>query len=166
MLRVFLSCVSISRAALGDTETQCLAKYGNEYEVRDTLPFDAVGDRAASFYFSKAGKPLVLKVIFLNGIAAHESVTSAASEGISLAQEQGILDSERAGLPWTKTGMIYRTDRADNTNAVESWIRSDGATAQCWMSGKTKIQFIGEIDFSTKEYNSAQRALDRQNGSG
>jgi hypothetical protein len=163
---LFFSCVGVSRALLGDSEAQCIAQYGNESEVRDPLPFDVVGDRAASFDVGKSGSPLTLKVVFLNGVVAHETFSSDTSEGISLARKQAILDAERAGLQWSKTGTNYRTDRADNTNALESWVRSDGATAQCWMSGKAKIQFTGEIDLSSKAYTAAQRALDQQNGSG
>jgi hypothetical protein len=72
---------------------------------------------------------------------------------------------ESSGLDWNREATVYRTDRSDTTYGSETWLRSDGATAVCWMSGKPKLEHgWGEIDLSTRQYAAAQRTLDRQDG--
>ncbi len=157
--------MAVCRAKLGETEAQCVARYGQEFDVQENLGFDVVGDKAASFNLKAAGGPLVMHVIFLNGVAAMEKITSAdASRDFSDEQKQAILHSESAGFEWSKQSTHYRTDGpSDNTSGSEQWRRSDGANAVCWLAGKLTFQHgWGEIDLSTEQYAAAQRALDRQ----
>jgi hypothetical protein len=165
---LFISGMANGWANLGETEAQCVARYGPETAEQDNLGFDVIGDKAATFNLKTAKASLVMNVIFLNGRDAHEKITKAdTSQDISEDQKRAILDSESAGFTWSEKASTYRTDRSDNTMGAQHWLRSDGATAICWMSGKLKVQNgWDEIDFSTKEYAAAQRDLDRQNGSG
>lgn len=157
---------AVCRANLGETEAQCVAKYGPEFDVQNNLGFDVVGDKAASFNLKTGKGTFVINLTFLNGVAALEKITNAdPSREISEDQKAAILQSERAGFQWDKQATTYRTDRSDITSGSERWLRSDGATAICWMSGKLTLNHgWGEIDLSTREYASAQRGLDRQDG--
>jgi hypothetical protein len=165
-LALFFAFSMVCRANLGETETQCMAKYGHEFDVQDNLGFDVVGDKAASFNLKTSKGSFVINITFLNGVAALEKMTSAdLSRDISEDQKAAILQSESAGLKWDKQGTTYRTDRSDVTSGMERWLRSDGATAICWMSGKLTLKHgWGEIDLSTKQYASAQRGVDQQDG--
>jgi hypothetical protein len=151
---------------LGDSELQCIARYGPEFDVQDNLGFDVVGDRAASFHLQMPGGSYVLNVTFLNGTAALEKFTSAdSSRDISEEQRKAILDSESAAQAWNEKGATYRTDRSDVTSGMQRWIRTDGAAATCWMSGKLTLHHgWSEIDISTRQYAAAQRSLDQQDG--
>jgi hypothetical protein len=163
---LFTFGVAVCRANLGETEAQCITKYGPEFEVQDRLGFDVIGDKAASFNLHTLKGSFVMKVIFLNGIDVFEKITNTdTSHDISEDEKQAILDSESAGLKWNKQASAYHTDRSDITSIREDWLRGDGANAICWMSGKLKANHgWDEIDLSTKEYASEQRELDRQNG--
>jgi hypothetical protein len=162
----FIFGMTICRANLGETEAQCIARYGQEFDVQENLGFDVIGDKAASFNLKTADGPLVAHVIFWNGADVMEKITNAdASRDISEEQKQAILNSQSTGLKWSRRSTHYRTDRSDLTSANELWLRSDGATAVCWMFGKlTYQQRWGEIDLSTRQYASAQGELDRQDG--
>ena len=162
----FLSGMAVCRANLGETEAQCIARYGQEFDVQENLGFDVAGDKAASFNLKTAKGPLVMHVIFLNGVAGMEKITSAdSSVDISDEQLQGILSAEGAGLKWSRQSTNYRTDRSDYTSEKQQWKRSDGADAICWASGKTSFQHgWGEIDISSRGYEAAQREVDRQGG--
>ena len=161
-----ISGTTICRATLGETEAQCIAKYGPEFEVQDNLGFDVIGDKAASFNLKTTGGSFVLNVTFLNGIASLEKMTNVdTSRDISEDQKKAVLDSESAGFQWSEKGTIYRTDRSDVTSGTQRWLRSDGATATCWMSGKLASHpGWSEIDIATEQYAAAQRNLDRQDG--
>jgi hypothetical protein len=165
---VLLLATSMARCQgkLGDSEAQCLARYGAEFDVQDNLGFDVVGDRAASFHLQMAAGSFVLNVTFLNGAAALEKFTSVdSSRDISEEQKKTILDSEGAGLAWSEKATTYRTDRSDVTSGMQGWLRSDGAAATCWMSGKLTLHHgWSEIDISTRQYAAAQRSLDQQDG--
>ena len=153
-------------AAIGETEAQCVSQYGEEFDLQDNLPFDVVGDKAASFTFKAYGESLTINVIFLNEIDSRETIRSTdASRALSDKQKNAILDSESAGLMWKRQNTLYRTGATEVTYGTEKWIRSDGAIATCWMSRKVKAQSQwGEVDFSTREYAAAQGGLDRQDG--
>jgi hypothetical protein len=158
---------TVGRANLGETEAQCIARYGHEFDLQDNLGFDVVGDRAASFNLKTPKGSLLIKIIFLNGVASHESLSNADSaRGLSEDEMKSILNLESAGLTWIKKNNNYHTDRSEVTYRTEEWIRSDGVTAKCWMSGKAKTgNESGEIELSTSNYASAQRELDKQNES-
>ncbi len=163
---LFTASIASCQGKLGETEAQCVARYGPEFEVQDNLGFDVVGDRAASFHLQMPGGLLVLNVTFLNGAAALEKFTSAdSSRDISEDQKKAILDSESTGFAWSEKATNYRTDRSDVTSGLQRWLRSDGAAATCWMSGKLTLHHgWSEIDISTRQYASAQRSLDQQDG--
>ena len=160
---LFTSSTLICRANLGETEAQCIARYGSEFEVQDNLGFDVVGDKAASFNLKTPTGSFVMNVTFLNGIAALEKITSAdTSHDISEDQKKALLDSESAGLTWSEKGTVYHTDRSDITTGTQRWLRSDGATGMCWMSGKLTLHLRwSEIDIATEQYAAAQRNLDQ-----
>ena len=168
LLLLALPCLcspAICHAKLGETEAQCIARYGAESDQRDNLGFDRIGDKSAAFKLKMAKGSFVMNVIFYNGIDARETITTAdPSQGISLDQETAFLDSESAGQVWQKGRTIYHTDPSDTTYEAESWTRSDGATARCWTYSKLKFSGWGGIEVSTAAYASAQRELDRQNG--
>jgi hypothetical protein len=140
---LFTASPMICRATLGETEAQCIAGYGPEFEVQDNLGFDVVGDRAASFHLKTQAGSFLINITFLNGFAALEKITGVdSSHDISEDQKKALLDSESAGLPW-----------------------SEGATAVCWMSGKLTLHNgWSEIDIATREYTAAQRKLDQEDG--
>ena len=70
---LFFSGPGLCRANLGETEAQCVARYGNEVDVKTDLGYRQVGDKAASFNVKTANGSLSVKVIFLNGLSCHES---------------------------------------------------------------------------------------------
>ena len=154
------------RAKLGETEAQCVARYGPEFDVQEHLGFDVVGEKAASFKLKTPKGAFLISVTFLNGMDAFERVTNAdSSRDISDDQKQALLNSESAGFRWTKGATHYRSDGGDNSSGTEAWQRSDGAKAVCWVSGKPRVSHgWGEIDFSTREYSAAQGEMDRQDG--
>jgi hypothetical protein len=162
-----VSCTGISRANLGDTEAQCLAKYGAESDVKDGLGYDAVGDRAATFHVKTAVDSLVLTVIFLNGIAVHERISNAdASRGLSEDRMKALLQAESRGLKWQKRNSIFRTDNSSGITAgSENWVRSDRAIATFSVLGKTGSPALsGEIELSTRPYADAKAFFDKQDG--
>src|ERR1700683_3198634 len=150
---LFISCMTVCRANLGETEAQCMARYGSESEIQTDVGYRQVGDKAASFSLKTASGSLDVRVTFLNGLSCHESISNAdASRGLSEEQMKAILDSQSAGFQWRKRKTVYHTDRSDETSETESWIRSDGATANFFMSGKAASgDLSGEVELSTKE---------------
>jgi hypothetical protein len=160
------SVAGVCPARLGDTEAACITRYGAEFDTLDNLGFDVIGDKAASFHLKTPHGAFVLSVTFYNGVAAMEKITPADSSALIGKDEvKTILDSEAAGQTWKAQGAHYRTDRSDMTAGSEGWLRSDGATAICWMSGKpTSQEGWGEIDISSRQYAAAQEELDRRNG--
>jgi hypothetical protein len=163
---LLISGFGVCRASLGETEAQCITKYGNEFEVRNDLGFQQVGDKAASFNIKTPTSSFIVRIIFLNGLSCHESYSNAdASHGLSEDQMKVILNSQAAGLKWRKGRTIYQTDRSGETHGTVDWVRSDGATARFWMSGKAgSQQESGQIDLSTKQYAVAQDFYDKENG--
>lgn len=163
---VFVSGTEVSRANIGDSEAQCIAKYGDEFDLQDSFGYDVVGDKAASFHFKTPQGAFVIKVIFFNGVDSLEAFSNADdSRGLSEDQMKAILDLESAGQKWEKQKSAYHTDGSNTTYQTEDWLRSDGATARIWVSGKADSENAsGEIELSTKEYAYAQRELDKRDG--
>ncbi len=166
LVLAFVSSLGICRGNLGDTEAQCLARYGQEFDLRDNLGFDVIGDKAVSFHVKTPKGSFLMKVIFLNGVACDEKLSNAAaSGGLSEDQMKTILDLESAGLKWTRQNAVYHTDRANVTYGTQDWVRGDGATAKFWLSGKaTSENESGQIELATRAYGAAQRDVDKQNG--
>jgi len=162
---LFVSGLGICRANLGETEAQCIARYGSESNVQNDIGYRQVGDKAVSFNAKTAQGPLCVKVIFLNGLSCHESISNAdASIGLSEDQMKAILNSQSAGLKWEKGRTLYRTIAGSTYGSVD-WLRSDGASAKFWISGKAGSQSqTGQVDLSTKQYAVAQSFYDKQNG--
>jgi hypothetical protein len=162
---LFVSGMSISRANLGETEAQCIARYGNESDIQTDVGYRQVGDKAASFNIKTANGILVIRVIFLKGLSCHESFSNDdSSRGLSEDQLKSILDSQSAGLAWSKQKTVYRSVSGVTYGTVD-WLRTDGATARFWMSGKADTQNqAGQIDLSTKQYAYAQHFYDKENG--
>ena len=158
--------MGVCRANLGETEAQCIARYGSESDIRNDMGYRQVGDKAASFSVKTASGSLDVRVIFLNGLSCHESISNDdSSRGLSEAQLKAILDSQSAGFKWRKEKTVYHTDRSDETAETENWLRSDGATADFFMSGKAASgDLSGEVELSTREYAAAQRFYDKENG--
>jgi len=159
--------MGVSLGNLGETEAQCIARYGNETDSQDNFGYDVVGDKAVIFQIKTAEASLNIKVIFFNGVDSHEVFTNVDSaSGLSEDQMKTILDSENGALKWSRRNSVYHTDRSGETTRTEDWLRSDGATAKSWMSGKASSgKLTGELEVSTKEYSIAQRNLDKQDGS-
>jgi hypothetical protein len=163
---LFVSGIGVCRANLGETEAQCIARYGSESDIQNDIGYRQVGDKAASFYVKTASGSFDVRVTFLKGLSCHESISNAdASRGLSEDQMKAILDSQSAGCKWRKRKTVYHTDRSDETSETENWLRSDGATANFSMSGKAASgDLSGEVELSTKEYTRAQRFYDQENG--
>ena len=143
-----------------------MAKYGSEFDVKDGLGYDVVGDRAVTFHFKTASGALNLRVVFLQGTVAHEEISSAdPSQPLSEEQMKALLDSESPGMTWRKRNSIFRTDNSGSTSGVENWTRSDGATAKFWVTGKAGSKDIsGQMELSTKRFADAQAFFDKQDG--
>jgi hypothetical protein len=161
-----LATLGICRASLGDTEAQCVAKYGSESDVVDGLGYHAVGDRAVTFHSKTTLGSLNLRVIFLQGTVAHEEISSIdPSHLLSEPQMKTLLDSEAAGMKWRKGRSIFRTDGSGSTYGTENWSRSDGAIAKLWLTGKaTSRDLSGQLELSTKRYADTQAFYDKQDG--
>jgi len=162
---LFITTAAICRANLSESEAQCIARYGNESDVRTDIGYRQVGDKSASFTFKTASGSLYVKVIFLNGMSCHESFSNAdASLGLTEEQMKAILDKQSAGLKWEKGETRYRTVAGETYGRID-WQRSDGAVAKFWISGKAASQSpTGQVDVSTKQYAVAQRIYDKENG--
>jgi hypothetical protein len=158
--------MGISRASLGETEAQCVAKYGGEFDVKDGLGYNVVGDRAVSFHVKTASGSLNLRVVFLQGTVAHQEISSLdSSHSLSEGQMKALLDSESAGLKWRKRNSILRSDIAGSSYGTENWSRSDGAIAKFWITGKAgSREMSGQMELSTKRFADAQAFFDKQNG--
>ena len=161
-----MACAGICRASLGDAEAQCVAKYGSEFDVKDGLGYDVVGDRAVTFHLKTAAGALNLRVVFLQGTVAHEEISSAdSSQPLSEAQMKTLLDAESAGLKWRKRNAIFRSDISGSTSGVETWSRSDGAIAKFWVTGKAGSKDVsGQMELSTRRFADAQAFFDKQDG--
>jgi hypothetical protein len=166
---VFVLAVGVCRANLGETEAQCVARYGAESDIQDGLGYDQVGDKAATFQAKTPQGLLTLRITFLHGRDCREQISNAdASRGLSEDQMKAILDAESAGLKWRKGRSVYHTDRIDAsgvTSASENWLRSDGATASFGLSGRADSRSLsGSMEMATKEYSDAQGFFDKQDG--
>jgi hypothetical protein len=157
--------LSLCRANLGETEAQCIARYGSESDVQDGLGYHQVGDKTATFHAKFSGVMLNIRVIFLNGRDCHEAISNADdSQGLSVDQMKAVLDSNRAGQDWHKGRAVYHSDRHDTAGAI-AWKRDDGAIATFWLSGKASSQSqSGEMELSTKQYATAQAYWDKVDG--
>jgi hypothetical protein len=163
----FVSSVAICRGNLGDTEAQCVAKYGAESDVTDDLGYRQVGDKAASFNVKTSGGAMDLRIIFLRGLSCHETYSNAdSSRGLSEDQMKAILNAQSAGQKWDKGKTIFRsTGISGYTYGTIDWLRSDGATARFYLSSQSSSQTqTGQIDLSTKYYAYAQHFYDKENG--
>ncbi len=158
--------VGISRASLGETEAQCVAKYGPEFDIKDGLGYDVVGERAVTYHVKTAAGPLTVRVIFLQGTVAHEAISSGdSSHPLSEAQMKALLDAEGADMKWHKQKSLFRTDDSGSTYGTEFWSRSDGALAKIWVTGKAGSQDLsGQLELATKKYADAQAFFDKQDG--
>src|ERR1700722_1906897 len=141
--------LGLCRANLGETEAQCITRYGSESDAQDGLGYHQVGDRTATFHSKFSGVTLNIRIIFLNGYVCHEAISNIDdSRGLSMDQMKAILDSERAGQDWHKGRAVYRSDRHDTAGAI-AWKRDDGAIATFWLSGKASSQSqSGEMELS------------------
>jgi hypothetical protein len=161
----FAAGLGVCHANLGETEAQCIARYGSESDVQDGLGYHQVGDKTATFHGKFSGFALNVRIIFLNGRACHEAISNAdGSQALSMDQMKAILDSERAGQDWHKGRAVYRSDRHDTAGAI-AWKRDDGAIATFWLSGQASSQSpSGEMELSTKQYATAQAYWDKVDG--
>src|ERR1700761_6250613 len=93
----------ICRANLGESEAQCITRYGGESDVQNGLGYHQVGDKTATFHAKFSGVALNIRVIFLNGLSCHEAIANADdSRGLTVDQMKALLDSQRAGQDWHK----------------------------------------------------------------
>jgi hypothetical protein len=162
---LLVSGLGICRANLGETEAQCIARYGSESDVQTDLGYRQVGDKAASFTLKNAKGSFNVRVTFLNGLSCHEVFTNAdPSLGLTEAQMKSVLDSQSAGFKWEKGRSIYHTAGGETYGTIE-WQRGDGAVARFYISGKASSESPnGQVDLSTKQYAVAQRFYDKENG--
>jgi hypothetical protein len=166
---LFVCSLGTCRANLGETESQCVARYGHETGVQTDVGYRQVGDKAVTFLLKMKTTSVDIKVIFLHGRSCHETFSNDdSSQGLSEDQMKSILDSQSAGLKWRKVNSMFHTNGVDSsgtTYGIEKWQRSDGATGTFWLSGKADTQtYSGQVDVSTREYTVAQRYYDQQNG--
>ena len=157
--------VDNSRASLGDTEAQCMAKYGSESDVQDGLGYHVVGDRAVTFQAKTASGSVSMRVVFLQGTVAHEEISSGdPSHALSEPQMRALLDAEGEGAKWRKRNSVFHTDNSGSTYGTENWV-SEGATAKIYLTGKASSQDLsGQLELSTKKYAATQAFFDKQDG--
>jgi hypothetical protein len=166
---LFISSMGFCHANLGDTEAQCIARYGAELDVQTDVGYRQVGDKAASFNVKTASETLSIRVIFLHGSSCHESISNAdTAQGLSQDRMKALLVAQGPALKWSKGKTLYQTDQqADETYEAENWLRSDDATAVFTMTGKASSRSLsGQLELSTKQYADAQHFYDKENGDG
>jgi hypothetical protein len=162
---IFVSGMTVCRANLGESEARCITRYGAESDVQTDLGYRQVGDKAASFNVNTPSGALIVRVTFLRGLSCRESFSCAdSSRGLTEDQMKGILNSQSVGLKWEKGRTVYRTGYG-SAYATIDWLRSDGAGAKSYMSGKADSRSLsGQIDLFTKLYADAQHFYDKENG--
>lgn len=160
--------MGISRASLGDTEAQCVAKYGSESDVQDGMGYGTAGDKAATFQVKTASGYLNVRVVFLQGTVGHEEISSAdASHPLSQERMKALLDSESAGFEWRKGKAVFHSDisSSGSTYGTVNWSRSDGATAKIYLQGKSSAQDLsGQMELSTRKFADTQAFFDKRDG--
>jgi len=162
---LFVSSANLCRADLGDSEAQCIRKYGPESNIRTDLGYKQVGDKSAAFTVKTPTGSLDVTVIFLRGLSCHEAFANTdLSQGLTQDQMKAILDSQSAGLKWERKRKVYRTV-AGTTYGTINWERSDGAVARFFVSSPAASQTqTGQVELSTKLYFTAQSTYDKENG--
>ena len=114
---LFLFCLGTvpSRANLGETVEQCVARYGHPVgysEATDKSPFGTVAFKAGDY---------VLLVFVLNNKEVGARVSKADQSAFTEAERQTILSADAAGTPWAPA-------KSDDPSCL-AWSRSDNATA-------------------------------------
>lgn len=158
--------MKVGLANLGETEAQCMARYGGESNVQEGLGYHQIGDRAAYFHAKAGDVSLVIRVVFLNGKACREHIANAdVARGLTERQMKALLDADAAGQKWHRQRRLFRTDSGWDTSGIEDWERSDGALARLYLSGKAASRDpTGEMDLSTRQYAAAQAYYDQLDG--
>jgi hypothetical protein len=158
------------RANLGDTEAQCISRYGPEADTQDDVGYRQAGDKAVTFHPTMGKITYDVRVVFLHGQSCHETLSNSDSgAGLTEIQMKAILDSQSARLEWSKGKRTFHTNGVDSgtTTGRQDWLRSDGATATFWLSSQATAQTTtGEVEVSTREYTALQKYYDKQNGDG
>jgi len=162
---LFVASAVVCRANLGETEAQCIARYGPESGIKTDLGYRQVGDKSAMFTVTTPTGSLSVTVIFLHGLSCHEAFANTdISQGLTQDQMKGILESQKAGLKWDEQRKQYRT-YGGTTYGTIYWRRSDGAVAKFYVSGKASSRSqTGQVELSTKLYATAQSTYDKENG--
>jgi hypothetical protein len=134
-----------SRANLGETVEQCVARYGRPLgfsEASKTSPF-------GTLVFTASGYTLVVFLINTKEVGAR--VTKLDKSAFTDAEMQNIMSADSTGTPWTPT-------TSDDPTCLQ-WIRADKATV---LYDKAKHALL----FSSEEMANAVKASKVKSGAG
>lgn len=107
-----------SHARLGETEDQCIARYGTPTQVANPGA-DGTIDNYRTLYFSKGDYSI--SAAFLNGHCGVFAIQKSDKSDLSSNEIQILLDANSDGHTWKKS---------DEISVDQNWIRDDGCKAE------------------------------------
>jgi hypothetical protein len=122
---------TFSRASLGETLDQCIARYGMEAASSGTS--DSARIIGQGHTFQKDG--FSFEEYILHGVVQCESITKTDNTLFSEKERQSILDFESTGAKWNGPFSI---------EGQEIWTRVDGAIMACFPLGATLIETMSK----------------------
>jgi hypothetical protein len=130
----FVLTTSVCQARLGETEDQCIARWGQPVSKDHPIPPGMIGDSLMVFQKGRFS----VDVLFLNGVVAFEIISDVDNWALSDVAKQTLLDSESDGLTWNRQG---------NPNVSEMYTRSDRGVLAIYEIQEHKLQFISKAYF-------------------
>ena len=143
ILTLFLmaSLTGSAWARLGETESQLVARYGEEL-VKTKVKIQGSPITIDAIQFVKTG--FSIQVSLLNGISAEEEIHRLQGETLTDDEIKALLIANTKGAPWTE-------DTA-KTDVPRKWHRDDGATAELYQETfDFKLKALADIKLAAHD---------------
>ena len=124
----FVLIPPLCHARLGDTMEQCVARWGAGNSSPPPHGVEMVVSVTFQTFF-KYG--FTFHVGFMNGVVCYEEIKKDVEPNLTGDDVTAILNAESASQQWTK--------QSQQTDDVDAWQRSDGATAYYYHQSKEMI---------------------------
>jgi hypothetical protein len=145
---LLLSGIVSAQARLGETEDQCITRYGTPIHVLNPGEILNPGDKGALYrtlIFIKGD--YVVVIYLLNGKCSFLSVQRTDKVALGDGEIELLLSANIGGLTWQKTSA---------NNANQYWVRTDGAEAKCSLDNLS-------LTFYSKDILAAEHARHQAN---